>query len=90
MMEQKAEPKTEPWHLDRRVPVALILAIAIQSATAIWWASKIDSRVADLETYRSDNKEAASRLAVLESQVADVKEILRRIEQQLIDTRSQP
>jgi len=35
----------EPWHLDKRVPVALIFAIFAQTAGAIWWAANINSRV---------------------------------------------
>lgn len=37
------------WHLDRRVPLALIIAILIQSGGFIWFFSKLDSRVAVLE-----------------------------------------
>lgn len=39
----------EPWHLDRRVPVALILTILAQTAGIIWWASGIS---ADVETMK--------------------------------------
>jgi len=34
------------WHLDKRVPIALIAALIIQSLTAIWWAATVDSTVA--------------------------------------------
>jgi len=47
----------ESWHLDRRLPVAIIVALVMQSAGAVWWASKIDakqdaleSRLAEVET----------------------------------------
>jgi hypothetical protein len=51
-------PKVEPepatdekaWHLDRRVPVALILAVLGQGAVGIWWMAGLSSRVAHLET----------------------------------------
>ena len=35
----------EPWHLDKRVPIALITTICLQSAAAIWWASSITEQV---------------------------------------------
>lgn len=38
------------WHLDRRVPIALILALLAQSGTAVWWASKMESRVENVAT----------------------------------------
>jgi len=33
------------WHLDRRVPLALIATLFIQTAGAFWWASNISSSV---------------------------------------------
>lgn len=33
------------WHLDKKVPIALMFTIFIQSATAVWWASSIESRM---------------------------------------------
>ena len=35
----------QQWHLDKRVPIALILAIIIQVAGAVYWASKMESRI---------------------------------------------
>ncbi len=40
----------EPWHLDKRVPVALILTILMQTAAAVWFASALNQRVSQLET----------------------------------------
>lgn len=39
----------EPWHLDKRVPVALIFAILLQTGTAFWWAASIQERVGNAE-----------------------------------------
>ena len=35
----------EPWHLDKRVPVALIISLATQAAAMVWWGSQITARV---------------------------------------------
>lgn len=40
------KPAAEPWHLDRRIPIALILAIIGQTAGAVWWASTISGTLA--------------------------------------------
>jgi TolA-binding protein len=40
----------EPWHLDKRIPVALILTLLGQMAVAIWWARGVDNDVAALKT----------------------------------------
>jgi hypothetical protein len=40
----------EPWHLDKRVPIALVVMIALQTGAAIWFAAQLDARVRWLET----------------------------------------
>lgn len=42
-------PDDNRWHLDKRVPLALIATIAIQTGGGIWWASGVDTRVGTLE-----------------------------------------
>ena len=39
----------DQWHLDRRVPIALIIALVIQSAGGVWWASAMNERMAQVE-----------------------------------------
>lgn len=39
----------EQWHLDKRVPIALILTIFLQSMAAIWWASSVNERIDQVE-----------------------------------------
>lgn len=73
----------EPWHLDKRIPLALIGAILIQTGAAFWWASSINERVSSLEYWRQDSKNVAVDIAVLKSSVVDLKDILKRIESQL-------
>ena len=38
----------DAWHLDKKVPIALMVTIFMQSATAVWWASSIESRVGSI------------------------------------------
>jgi len=47
----------EPWHLDKRVPVALILTLLMQSALAVWWASSLSADVTTLQQ-RQDKQES--------------------------------
>ena len=75
----------QQWHLDKRVPIALILAIAIQSGGAIWWASSIQGRVSGNEASitRIDRVVEAQRDA---SQLQAIQ--LGRIEEQITGLRS--
>lgn len=52
----------EPWHLDKRVPVAIIFALLVQTAGAVWWASAMSSNVASL-------READTRLEAADVQI---------------------
>lgn len=55
------------WHLDKRIPIALILAVLMQGLAAAWYAATLSSRVdaidrrtANLEA-RDDQDRSASR-----------------------------
>jgi hypothetical protein len=78
------------WHLDRRVPIAFILAILAQTAGGVWWAGSIDSRVAAMQRWIDDNRRLDTRLAVVEvgqnrlkEDLGEVKDLLRRIDDRL-------
>lgn len=60
----------EPWHFDKKVPIALIVTIVVQTVAVVWWASGIHHRVATVEAMqlvlasRTTSIEAASRTEV--------------------------
>lgn len=76
------------WHWDRKVPIALILTLIVtfagQSVTALWWASKIDSRVDQLEKENiaaAPNNDRLTRVEVklesVQAGISELKDILR-------------
>ena len=69
----------EGWHLDRRVPLALITALLIQTGGVIWWAANLSSRVDTLESWVRDNRVIGERLAVIEQVVQLSREDLKEI-----------
>lgn len=88
------KPEAEPWHLDRHIPIALILAIIGQTAGAVWWASTISSTQADqgrrigvLETGKAEDaradRDSADRLARIEERQRASQDSLIEIKQQL-------
>lgn len=50
------------WHLDKRVPLALIVAIFLQSVSAVWWAATIHAKVTVIETYTSEDRDKLNAL----------------------------
>lgn len=88
------DPAAEPWHFDRRVPVALICTILFQSAAIIWWASSVEHRVkANFEANVSQDKRIerledargvlAERLSKIEQATSDMTATLARIDGKL-------
>lgn len=76
------------WHVDRKVPVALIvtflLMFASQSGTALIWASKMDSRVEALEKQTASAAPMPDRMTRVEVKlesvqagITEIKDILR-------------
>ncbi len=70
----------EPWHLDRKVPIALIVTIIVQTAGIVWWAANVDTRLAVIEKTDAAQGGYADRLTRLESAKEDVSRRLDRIE----------
>lgn len=79
-MTQVEDPQTSHWHLDKRVPLALIVTIAIQTAAALWWAASVTFRVDGLIDNQAETK---NRIAALEHQIVLTDRQSAVIEQQL-------
>lgn len=62
------------WHLDRRVPIALIMTIVIQTAGMVWWASNLSTRVEQLERQHAAIQPQAERIIRLETQLEAIRD----------------
>lgn len=84
MNTEQKEPY-QSWHLDKRVPIALILTLIMQFAGVVLYVSRIEAQGADNERRISalESQKISERLAALESQVGDVKAYLARMESKL-------
>lgn len=75
------------WTIDKRVPIAtvvsIVLMMAAQTGTAVWWASAISSRVTSLEEKVAPSAAYDSRLVRLETDGANSKQLLRDISEKL-------
>jgi len=75
------------WHLDKKVPIAMITAILIQTAGIIWFASGLFHRVESLERDMISRTPQADRLTRVEVKIETVQEGITEIKR-LIQTRS--
>lgn len=69
--------------MDRRLPIALLLAIGVQSGTAVWWAASISSRVESLEKRVADQSGQSERLVRVEEKVTTLHDSLQEKANQL-------
>ena len=69
--------------LDRKLPAALVAAFLLQTAGALFWAGSAAERISTLERTLAADQSAIARVAVLEDQIATIKQTLDRIENKL-------
>ena len=73
----------EPWHLDKRVPIALIFAILVQTGGAFWFAASLDGRIGvlerDVERGRSVSENHGAAIRTIENNLARMDENTKNI-----------
>jgi len=73
------EERERHWKVDRHIPVALIVTLVFQAATAIWWGAAIQAKVNELEKQTSATITQSDRLIKLETRFESVIEKLGEI-----------
>lgn len=73
------------WSVDKRIPIALIVTMGLQTAGAVWWASGLSERVNVLEKRADVAAPQAERITRVEVRIEtvidnlkEIKELLRR------------
>lgn len=77
----------EEWHLDKKVPVTIIVALVLQTLGFIYvgtaWKTEVDFRVNNLERLNEDRKSQEGRIIAVEQQLNYITDSLKRIEAKL-------
>ena len=82
-------PPREEWHLDRRVPISIIIALFVQTVVFVYvgttWKADVDARIVSLEKSENSRDSHENRLVILEQQfgyiradLQEIKSLLRR------------
>lgn len=79
-MAQPEDPASGTWHLDKRVPLALIITILLQTGTIIWWAAGISARLDQVERQQQSAAPHSDRLTRVETRLEAVQDGINRIE----------
>lgn len=87
MTKQKRSTEVDDgnWHLDKKVPVAIIAAMLIQTGGIVWWAAQTAERLSNVERRIEVTAPQADRLTRVEVKVdnlvdgvTEIKSILRK------------
>lgn len=73
----------EPWHLDKRIPIALILVIILQTVGAFFWAGAASMRLSNVEKIAEKNSQLGERLTRVEEKTNYIAKGVERIEEKL-------
>ena len=49
------------WRVDRKIPLGIVIAMILQTLTAIWWAAKLETRVVMQEEWFQKNQQLAEK-----------------------------
>lgn len=74
---------TTAWKLDKHIPVAVILAMGLQTAGIIWWASSLTERVVVLEAKAASTSGLVTDVAVIKDRIETLKSVSSRIEDKI-------
>lgn len=73
------------WQIDRKIPLALVITLLIQTGSVVWWASSTNARLNSVEEKMALQAPQADRLTRVEVKVesaldgiAEIKAILRK------------
>lgn len=76
-----ADPAGGNFHIDKRVPVALIVTMLVQTAGIVWWAATLQAAQAQALV---DNQRIESRVERMETLRDDLSVRVIRIEEKLV------
>jgi hypothetical protein len=73
------EPETH-WHLDRRIPIALIITLALNTGVGIWWLAALGSRVEMIERQVDRGSNLAGEIIQIREQLRGLERVMLRLE----------
>lgn len=73
----------ESWRLERKIPLALVVALIVQTGAVLLWSGRAAARIDALEVRVEAQAPVAERLARLEAQGEAARAALERIERRL-------
>ena len=77
------ETSPSNWRIDKQIPIAVIVAMLMQTGAIIWWAAHMDSRVMVLEATSIQSSLLLDRVSRMEEKVTALKETTQAMNEKL-------
>jgi Tfp pilus assembly protein PilO len=78
------------WHLDKRVPIALIFALVVQTGVVFSWKTNVENRLTHLEEVDKVRSTHEARIIILEQSISYIRSDLTEIKLMLKREASRP
>ena len=75
-----ARESLEHWHLDKRIPIALIITLFAYGFTGTWWLSTLGNRMEVVERTLNGNGAVREDIATIKEQLRSMEKTVGRIE----------
>lgn len=82
----KEPPTAGHWSVEKKIPVAMILALAMHAAATIWWGADVTARLSQVERMQQTNAPHIERIIRLETRMEGISDRLVEI-RNLLQTR---
>lgn len=69
----------EEWHIEKKIPLALIIAVLTQTFGIAWWGSAMSTRVEQLERRAESTASQSERIVRLEEKVGGIQQGIAEI-----------
>jgi hypothetical protein len=80
MTKEEEREYERSWHLDRKVPIAIIVTLLLNTGGFIWWAAKSDARIEAVEKQVAASTPHSERITRMEVKIENVERGVVRIE----------
>lgn len=77
------DTRDQGWQISRKISMGIIVAILLQSLTAIWWAAKLDTRVMVQEQWVRQNTHLSEMVFRLEERIISLQEDINELQARL-------
>lgn len=84
-MDRQPDFSESRWHLDKKVPISIVVVLLLQGAGGLWFLSKLEGRIVALEVAqiaqeKTDNRQDHTAAASVSLVRADIQQLSLKLD----------